>query len=245
MENSMNKAGGCRAWAVAASLFTTLTVHGQTVLTTFETPEVPGTPASTGSTLFSQTAVQFPNWMASGGVPGWSANGAVNLGEVGSANAASAGQQFLYLSSGDVASYTFSGLTTGVAYSLAFSFEYSGAASAATTTAGTFSILEGSKVLVGPTALVKDTPTGSSANTYFANLGPAPAQKLDFIASGSNLSFVFAVSGAAGTGNDHLAIDNVSVAVAAQPIPEPGSYALMLAGLCAVGFVAARRRPTR
>ncbi len=43
------------------------------------------------------------------------------------------------------------------------------------------------------------------------------------------------------TGNDHgLAIDNVSFSVTA--VPEPGTYALMLAGLGAVGFLARRRR---
>lgn len=41
-------------------------------------------------------------------------------------------------------------------------------------------------------------------------------------------------------GNDHgLAIDNVSFSVTA--VPEPGSVALLLAGLAAVGFVARRR----
>ena len=42
-------------------------------------------------------------------------------------------------------------------------------------------------------------------------------------------------------GNDHgLAIDNVTLSVSA--VPEPGSYALMLAGLAAIGFVARRRK---
>lgn len=43
------------------------------------------------------------------------------------------------------------------------------------------------------------------------------------------------------TGNDHgLAIDNVSFSVTA--VPEPSSYALLLAGLGAVGLIARRRR---
>jgi len=43
-------------------------------------------------------------------------------------------------------------------------------------------------------------------------------------------------------GNDHgLAIDNVSLSVTAA-VPEPGTYAMLLAGLGAVGFVARRRR---
>jgi hypothetical protein len=43
------------------------------------------------------------------------------------------------------------------------------------------------------------------------------------------------------TGNDHgLAIDNFSLSVSA--IPEPGTWALLLAGLAGVGFVARRRQ---
>lgn len=44
------------------------------------------------------------------------------------------------------------------------------------------------------------------------------------------------------TGNDHgLGIDNVSLSVTAA-VPEPGTYAMLLAGLGAVGFIARRRR---
>jgi hypothetical protein len=36
--------------------------------------------------------------------------------------------------------------------------------------------------------------------------------------------------------------DDIVVRVSVSPIPEPSTYALMLAGLAAVGFVARRRR---
>lgn len=215
------------------------------VLTTFEAPEVPGTPASTGSTLFSQTAAQFPTWMASGGVVGWSVNDAVNIGEVGSASAGSAGQQFLFLSNGDVATYTFSGLAAGMAYHLDFSFNYSAASPAATPNVGSFSVSNGSSPLVAATALARDTAIGSNANTYFANLGAAIPQSLDFVATGTTLAFAFAVTGGPGTGNNHIAIDNISVSVTALPIPEPASYMMLLAGLSAMAHVARRRRPDR
>lgn len=45
------------------------------------------------------------------------------------------------------------------------------------------------------------------------------------------------------TGSDHgLAIDNVSFSVTATAVPEPGTYAMLLAGLGAMGFLARRRR---
>lgn len=45
------------------------------------------------------------------------------------------------------------------------------------------------------------------------------------------------------SGNDHgLAIDDVSIGVIAAAVPEPSTYAMLLAGLACVGFVARRRK---
>jgi PEP-CTERM motif len=53
-------------------------------------------------------------------------------------------------------------------------------------------------------------------------------------------TLLFSFQAAPGTGKD-LAVDNFSV-IAANPVPEPESYALMLAGLAAMGLVARRRK---
>jgi hypothetical protein len=70
----------------------------------------------------------------------------------------------------------------------------------------------------------------------------------------SNPSFLILGSGATRSGatsyllgyNDSFRgdadFDDLVVRVSVSPIPEPSTYALMLAGLAAVGFVARRRR---
>lgn len=83
---------------------------------------------------------------------------------MGSALPGSAGQQFLFLSAGDVATYTFSGLTTGAAYHLLFSFDYSAASPAAAPNVGTFSVNNGSSTVITSTVLARDIPTASNAN---------------------------------------------------------------------------------
>jgi PEP-CTERM motif len=214
-----------------------------TVLTTFETPELVGTPAPLGSSQ-SMSSAAFATWMATGGVPGWSSNAAIGFGEVGGGSAGNLGQQYLFLSVDDIVTYTYSGLTPGTSYQLVFSFDYSGAAGPASNAAGKFAIKNGSTNVVGDTDLIKDTSAaGASINTYFDNLGQAPAQNLSFTAVGTSLAFIFYAANGLTGGNTHLAIDNVSVGITALPVPEPGTYALLLAGLGAIGYVARKRLP--
>ena len=67
----------------------------------------------------------------------------------------------------------------------------------------------------------------------------------NFLASGTSTSITFGGSGnLAGGAPSYLGLDNVSVELVSLPIPEPGSWALMLAGFGVVGFMARRRRPS-
>ena len=45
-----------------------------------------------------------------------------------------------------------------------------------------------------------------------------------------------------GIGGDNVGLDDFRFAVAAPPVPEPSEWAMLLAGLAVVGFIANRRR---
>ncbi len=65
----------------------------------------------------------------------------------------------------------------------------------------------------------------------------------NFVATGTSTTITFGGSGNLPSGApSYLGLDNVSVDLVSLPIPEPGRWALMLAGLGAVGFTARRRR---
>lgn len=78
-------------------------------------------------------------------------------------------------------------------------------------------------VLVGANGTTLDNPNSISFNHFFATAIP----------QGTNVRLRFQGGGALG-----MNIDNISITA----VPEPGTYALMAAGLGIVGFMARRRR---
>jgi PEP-CTERM motif len=132
-----------------------------------------------------------------------------------------ADNQFMQFGGADSA-YTAFGVTTGGAYTL--NFDYSGSGFWALYNTGT-SLFESTGPLV-----------------QFSSAAPASNTSSLTLASSSNYKLYFGSIGAGLPGmTTGLQLDNVSVA-AVSPVPEPESYAMLLAGLGALGFVSRRRQ---
>ncbi|MFG6449106.1 PEP-CTERM sorting domain-containing protein [Roseateles sp. BYS180W] len=153
-------------------------------------------------------------------VTGWNAT----VGEIeirnNVAGTASQGVQFLELDAriNSTIHQTVSGLTTGSAYS--FSFDYSNRRGTALSTNGMSWSLDG-----GTTWNDVVTPTDYVWHSFSGQ----------FVATGSTTELMFRAintSDALGT-----SLDNVSITA----VPEPGTYALLLAGLGAFGVMSRRR----
>jgi hypothetical protein len=138
-------------------------------------------------------------------------------------NAPFSGDDYLWLSTVGSASSTLH-FNVGALQSLELSFAYK---------------------TLGDTSSVSLTgPGGASWNLSSTGLGfllANPGPNTSFSTSLSNLaagnySLTFAVGGPLG-----LKVDDLTITTVAQLVPEPESYALMLAGLGVVGFLARRR----
>ncbi len=81
---------------------------------------------------------------------------------------------------------------------------------------------------------------GSVSNGTVFTLTSNPSFAIFKGAAGSGFQYVLGFNDS-GYGNDSD-FDDLVIGVNFTPVPEPGTYALILAGLAAVGFVARRRR---
>ena len=88
----------------------------------------------------------------------------------------------------------------------------------------------------GPGSFFTDSAYDFSADPQFANIAHA--------ASSAVFGFLIEGAGVQSLDDESWAMDNLRVSVdsVAAPVPEPETYALMLAGLAAVGWTARRRR---
>ncbi|MEX8492585.1 PEP-CTERM sorting domain-containing protein [Sphaerotilus sp.] len=130
-----------------------------------------------------------------------------------------AGNQFMQFGGGDSA-YTAFGVGTGGAYTL--NFDYNGSGFWAL-----YNVNTSNYVSTGPLVQINGMGTDSSSLTLADNT----SYKLYFGSVGAGLPGMT-------TG---LQLDNVAV-TAVTPVPEPESYAMLMAGLGVLGFVSRRRQ---
>ena len=87
-------------------------------------------------------------------------------------------------------------------------------------------------------AVVDTIPDLAVSEVFHWNAGPA----LTFIATGSSSTLRFTDTTTTGTGCCNWALDGVTVNAPSVAVPEPETYAMLLAGLGLLGFVARRRK---
>lgn len=91
-----------------------------------------------------------------------------------------------------------------------------------------------------PCTSILDVSAGSTSAGFSSSSAGYVSYTLDFMAGASTTTLTFTNPSSPPAIGNYPHIDNVSVN--ALPVPEPETYALMLAGLGALGFVARRRR---
>jgi len=106
----------------------------------------------------------------------------------------------------------------------------------------TFTLLEMSTVASSVTSLGNIAPASygifnadDTATPYSWNFGGAPTVNEVTLSAGSYYYYVFGFA-------PSVAAYSINSAAVATPVPEPETYAMLLAGLGVVGFVARRRR---
>lgn len=167
------------------------------------------------------------SYLGTNTVSGWVSTGAAGAASVGGGNSANA-DNFISLANGGALTYSFA--LTGTS-DLDLSFWY--------TRSSSDSSFVASVTLTGqtPIVLLRD---GTNSNNPGADQNRTAQYGTSFsgLAAGDySLTFNYA-----STARDHSVFQFDDVAMAISAVPEPQPYAMLLAGLGAVGFMTGRRR---
>ncbi len=169
---------------------------------------------------------------------GWSS--AANLTLADTAN-----NQFLWIDGGETVRYTFSDLIVGTTYDINLSFLYAGyRQNPGDTNIGQTALRISSDVMPTRTRL-ESLAVGCAeadpvcASFYRSAMSPTAVTWGSTVFTATDTSAYIDFS-ALGGGQSRVALDNVRVTVSA--VPEPETYAMLLAGLGAIGFMSRRRR---
>lgn len=173
-------------------------------------------------------------------VAGWTSSSSLMLADVG-------GDQFLLIDGGETVTYTLSGLISGQSYLLDLSFKFAGYRNPLLNPGQNSLRISNDQGL--PNKTVDENLAESCNDNHFgcrlaffdALTRKSPNYPSSFVASGTSIGLTFE---ALGNGNHaRVGLDNVRVTVTA--VPEPETYALLLAGLGAIGMRTRRRQPNR
>lgn len=158
------------------------------------------------------------------------------------------GNQFLWLEGGQSVRYTFTGLVIGTSYDVNLSFLYAAYRYNLGDTETTQPALRITSDVLPQRTRAENMPTGCSTATVGCTSFYQAALTREVVTWGTSLFTATGTSAyidfeALGNDRSRVAIDNVRTTITPiSPVPEPQTWALMLAGLGAIGSLARRRR---
>lgn len=195
------------------------------------------------SVIYDETTTSF-GWITSwfsgpGGATGfeWSVDPSVNVTSVGGASVSQtfAVPSFTILAN---AGYALSGGVTGSLGNIVY-FQNGAGASTSITAAGTLSIDGGPAAAAPLGALTRTSVTPNFG--YFSGATTLPVGSFHSFAV-SNASITLNASGGSFASIGAQPQNKLKFEFTAVPVPEPESYALLLAGLAAIGLFSRRRQ---
>jgi Protein of unknown function (DUF642)/PEP-CTERM motif len=198
------------------------------------TPAAPVAPANTSGVVellvngsFEANTQSAGSWQIVSNLTGWTGGaGGVELRN-NVAGAASHGSNYVELDTRSNSSIT-QNVSTNLNDTYSLSFSYSPRSGVAATSNGIEVLWNGASV-----GSFTGSGAGASGNVW-------QTQTISLLGAASNSSLVFRAIGISDSYGGSL--DNVTLTKLTSPVPEPETYAMMLAGLAGLGFMARRKK---